>query len=333
MPVNPSEIKLFEFLEKRAEANPSKPLEQQTIAEFRAGNEVFLEFTGKPTNISYEEQFVSARDGHKIPIGIYNNDIKTNTPVLIMYPGCGYILDLFEINAIACSRIAKYSGIKVILVNFRLAPEHPLPIAIYDGYDATKYIATHAEQYRIDPDKIFIGGISSGAHCAAVISNLARADNELNIHHQILINGAFDLTLSNHEYDAYEKEDKMCNREATAFIYKHWGIKPEQFKNPLFSPYYEKDLSNLPPTSFIIAEYDGLRNDSEAYYKKVKATGNQVEKIILPGQTHNTMVMRDAMSDGEDPAKVIANVVARNLNFSCHPESSEGSPKIDTCTK
>lgn len=313
MPVNTAEKKLFEFLAKSAEVNPPKPLSDQTLADFRAGSGAFLELAGKASEVNYKEQAISARDGYQIPIRIYNNDINKITPAIIMYPGCGYIIDLFESNAIACSRIAKFSGVRVILVNFRLAPEHPLPTAIYDGYDATKYIITHAEEFKIDPDRIFIGGISSGANCAAVISNLARNDNEIKINHQILLNGNFDLTESNHEYDAYEKEDKICTREITKFITKNYGLKPEEYKNPLFSPYYETDLSNLPPTTFIIAEYDGVRNDSEAYYKKVKAAGNQVEKIILAGQTHNTLILREAMSDGEDPAKVIADTISKNL--------------------
>lgn len=60
-------------------------------------------------------------------------------------------------------------------------------------------------------------------------------------------------------------------------------------------------------------EYDGIRNDSEAYYKKVKAAGNKVEKIILSGQTHNTIIMREVMTDGEDPAEVIARVVRDHI--------------------
>ena len=83
---------------------------------------------------------------------------------------------------------------------------------------------------------------------------------------------------------------------------------------PLFSPYYEPDLSHMPPTTFIVGEYDGLRNDTEPYYKKLKsASKTQVEKIVLPGQTHNTMAMRAALFDGEDPAETIAKVIKQSI--------------------
>jgi hypothetical protein len=64
--------------------------------------------------------------------------------------------------------------------------------------------------------------------------------------------------------------------------------------------------------SAIIAEYDGTRGDSEAYYKKLLEWDNLIEKIILPGQTHNTFLLREAMFGGVDPAKVIADVIKNN---------------------
>lgn len=314
MAVNPSERLFFEKLVFEVQINPPKPLSLQTIAEFRAGASIFTEYTGKPEEVHYEDQWVPARDGHQIPIRIYNNKLTGITPVIVMFPGCGYILDLFEVNGVACSRIAKYSGIKVILVNFRLAPEYPLPQATYDAYDATEYIATHADKFKIDADRIFIGGISSGAHCAAMVSQLARQNKNLKIYHQILLNGIYDFTQSQHEYDDYEKEDKMCTREVTAFILKTLGISPKDYNNPLFSPYHEKSMTNLPATTLIVGEYDGLRNDSEAYFKKLRAMDSRVQKIVLAGQTHNTLVMRKIFVDGEDPANTIAKVIKQSLD-------------------
>ncbi len=312
MTVNVTEQKFFAELEIAAKANPPKPLSEQTLAEFREGANGFLDYAGASANISVFNTTIAARDGYQIPIRIYNNDLPAKSAVLIMFPGCGYIVDLFESNAIAASRIAKFAGIKVIMVNFRLAPENPLPTSIYDGFDVTKYVAIHANDFNIDPDKIFVGGLSSGGHCAAAVTNLARKDPELKIFHQILLNSCFDLTRSNHEYDSYEKEDKMLNQETVAYIFKTYGLQPEDYTKPIFSPFYD-DLSDLPSTTIMVGEYDGIRNDSEAYYKKLKAAGNQVEKIILQGQTHNTIILRGVISDGEDPAAVVSKVIQKKL--------------------
>ena len=187
-----------------------------------------------------------------------------------------------------------------------------MPTAIHDAYDATKYIANHSDKFNIDRKKLFIGGISSGGNCAAVISNLARHDEQLSIFHQILVNGVYDYAETNHAYDEYEKEDKICSRESVQFVFKHNGVAKQDFTNPILSPYYDPDLTQLPPTTFIIGEYDGVRNHSEAYYEKVNNVGNPVEKIVLPGQTHNTVLLRKVMSDGDDPAEVIARIIKKN---------------------
>lgn len=313
MPVNLSEKKLFDLLAAETLNNPPKPLSELTLEEFRSAAPLFLKYAGKPAAVKYKEKFITARDGYQIPIRIYNYALKKTSPVLIFYPGSAYIIDTFETNSIAASRIANFSGVKVIVVNYRLAPEHPLPISIYDSYDVTRYVAKHSKELNIDSEKIFIGGISSGAHCAAVISNLVAKNKEFSIYHQILLNGTYDLTNTNHDYDDFEKEDKIFTRDSTAFIFQQWGLKSKDLKNPLFSPFYETDFKNLARTTLIVGEYDGLRNDSEAYYKKLKAAGVKVEKILLPGQTHNTLVMRAAMTDGEDPAKVMADVILKNL--------------------
>ena len=313
MALDPSTLSFFKKAKEDEVKNPPKPLEKKSIEELRAISDFVMNFTGKPASYHYKEDFIIARDGYQIPFRIYNDDVDNKKPILIFFPGTAYINPLFEANAIACSRIAKHLKSKVVIVNYRLAPEYPLPTAIYDGYDAVKYISKNYNHFNIDSEKIFIGGISSGAGMAAIISNLSRNDKDINIFHQILLNGLYDLTQSSHDYDTFANEDYLCSREYVNIITKFYGIKNQDLKNSLFSPYFEKDLSNLPPTTFIIAEYEGLRNDSEAYYKKVKEANTQVKKIILPGQVHDTMLMREVLPDGEDPAKVIVNVVLNNI--------------------
>lgn len=311
MPLNPAEKNFFDSLAQQ-ENNPRKDTEL-SLQEFRAGADFFLSFTGDAADVKFKDQLIPVRDGATILARTYNYELPEETPALFFYPGCGYLFDLFEANAIACSRIAKFSNIKVTIVNFRLAPEYPLPQSILDAYDVTKYIAEHHEEFGIDPSKVFIGGVSSGAHCSAAIATSFNKPQQFNILHQILVNGCFDLAASTHDYDDYEQQDKICTRETISFIYKNYGIDDIEYLNPIFSPYYATDFINYPNTTIIVAEYDGIRNDSEAYYSKLHGAGVNVDKIVTPGQTHNTLIMRKVLSDGIDPAEVIANVIKEKL--------------------
>ena len=316
MTINPSEKKFFEMLAVLQQSSPAKPLSELTLEEWRCNTEAFFnnsDFTGEAANIPFQDSSIVVRDGYRVPIRIYNSDIKEIKSVLIFYPGCAYILDSFEVNAIAASRIAYHAGIKVIIVNHRLGPEHLMPGSTQDSYDVTKYIATHAKEFGVAPKKIFVGGISSGGHCAAAISNLARKDKSFSIHHQILLNmWLVDPAMRLKEFLPYEQEDKMANREALDFFIVQHKLTEQDLHNPLINPSLEKDLSGLPNATILVAEYDGIRSDSEIYHQCLVKAGNNVEKIVLPGQTHNTLILRKAMCDGRDPAEVVAEVIRKN---------------------
>lgn len=319
MTLNPSEQKFFEnFRKEQASAPPGQPaLTEIPLDLHRQIVESFLndkQYTGEAAKVSCENRTVPVRDGYQVPIRIYNSDLKQITPVLMVYPSGGYMLNLFEINAIAASRMAYHSGIKVIVVNFRLGPEHPMPGSMYDSYDVTKYVATHAQEFGIDPKKIFIAGLSSGANCTAVISNLARKDKEFSIHYQIIINmWLVDPKMRLPEFKAYEDQDCFGSEEILNYLVTQQRLTKEDLRNPLINPSCEPDLTGLPKTTMLVGEYDCLRSESEIYYQCLVKAGNQVEKILLPGQTHTTMVLRKVLCDGRDPAEVVAEVIRKNI--------------------
>jgi acetyl esterase len=309
MRVNPSELKVFAELENQTQQNQDLKLDEMTIEQFRAMAKSFMQYTGEAADVPFKDMTVPARDDYPIPIRIYNDQLDATVPVFIMYPGCGYLQDLFEVNGVAASRIAKYGNIKVILVNFRLCPEVKMPVPVYDAYDATKYIAVNSKKFAINPAGIFIGGVSSGAHAATNVAIMARDEKTFRVKHQILMNGMYDLTESHNDYRNYELEDKICRREATGFMFAQYGMSGKDFSKPVLSPVFNSNIQSMPDTTFLIAEYDGLRSDSEAYYQHLNSQNDNIARMLLPGQTHNTILMRGVMTDGEDPALTIANII------------------------
>ncbi len=167
----------------------------------------------------------------------------------------------------------------------------------------------HPDEFQLDSEKFSIGGLSAGAHCAAVISYLSQQDEQIHIDHQILLNGAYDALLDKRDYAEYEAHDLMVSREGVNHIYKLWGMSREQLRLPRYSPYYIEDVSKLPRTTLLISEFDGMRSDSEAYFQKLQKGGRQVSRRLLLGECHLTMLLRDAIAEGDDPAKIIAEVL------------------------
>ncbi len=316
MPLNPSEITFANLLNERAKINPPVAIEELTLEQACTGLQALInEFQGPPAAVEYVEKTVPARDGYAILIRIYHAEL-TNAPVLFFFPACAYLHDLFEQNAILASHIAKLSGIKVIAVNHRLAPEYPLPTSVQDGYDVVQYVAQHADHFAIDANKIFLAGISSGGNCCAVVSNWARQDNTFSIHHQIPINGWFELTRTVGGYEEYEQQDYCANAYAVAALDKFLLLKDKAIGcNPNISPYYEEDLSHQPRTTFVVAEYDGIRADTEAYYQRLLAADNKnIKKIVLPGQTHNSAFFDKVVTERPSVPEIVADIIKSDLS-------------------
>lgn len=313
--LNRSEKIFGDFLESKRKSSVS--LDDRTLDELRSSTKNFGQHIGEPAPISFMDTKIPARDGFLLSARLFNDTLPKGTPVLIFYPGCAFVFDLFDVNSNICSRIAQLADIKVVLVQFRLAPENPMPTSLYDSYDAALYIATHSGCFGIDPNKIFLGGWCSGAHCATAVTNLARKNKDFNIYHQILLSGSFDLTQSTHEFDNYESQDKTLSRKLLSHLAAHYYSITDP-RDPLFSPYYETDFKGFPSTTLVCGEYDALRNDSESYFQKLSAASIPVEKIILKGQTHNTIAMRGILAEGPDPTEIIANVIKEKT----HPSIS-----------
>ena len=285
----------------------------RTITEWRQFALSFGKDVGKPAQVSCIDRNIFARDGYPIVCRIFNDQLPSDSPVFIFYPGCSFLFDFFELNSVIASRIAEKAGIKVVLVQFRLLPEYPMLTSMCDSYDAARYIALNSESFGINPHKFFIGGWCSGANAATFVSKLAYETSEFVIQHQILLGGNYDLSHSFHKFDEYEAQDTTLKRKLVAHLASLF-FSMDSDKNPLFSPYWNEDFTGFPPTTLLCGEYDAFRNDSEAYFEKLEAANVSVDKIILKGQSHNEIVMQGLSSTRLDPAEEIAIILRKSCD-------------------
>ncbi len=306
MALNPGQKAFFEAFAQDNAADSASEKQEIQLEFIRHWSQCLLQYAGEPAKVPFDNIQLPTRDGGLLKTRVFNPQLDANRPCLF-FPGCGYVADNFEIHSIAVSRIADAANAKVFLVDLRRCPEFALPIPMQDAYDAVQYTIAQHQQFQIDANNVSVAGVSSGAHAAAYVANTSRSDKQVNIKQQILLNGCFDLTNSHRHYDAFEADDALFQRGPVIdFILNLWGM---ELSDPLVSPVLNDDLVNVPKATLLIAEHDGSRNDSECYYQHLMALGNDVTKVHLLGQTHNTFLLRGAITDGEDPAKVIANLL------------------------
>lgn len=299
MPVNQSDRLFFEKMEQIMGSMDVKNLTIETI---REATKKMSGFAADAAPLPYYDTSILTRDNYHLPLRHYQFD-DTPRAVIIYFPGNGFIHDLFVENHAIISKIAEKAHCHAIMVNVRLAPENPFPIPLNDALDAINYIFNNASSLTINHKKIILAGFSSGANLAAVSTNQLRHHPHIAIYHQLLISGAYDYTDSLHEFDDFVLQDKMLDPKSAKFSFDCYS-RSDQRKEPVCSPYWEKDLSKLPSTTIMMGEYDGGRSQGEGYAKKLVDAGNQVEKIIGKGQTHGTILYRKACIDGSDPALV-----------------------------
>src|SRR5262245_19556011 len=209
--------------------------------------------------------------GGALPIRLYRPATRGRRPVLMYFFGGGWTLGTMDTADAVCRRLANAARCLVVGVEYRLAPEHKFPAAVYDCRAATRWVAAHAEELSADADRIAVGGDSAGGNLAAAVALLLHDEGDLNLVGQLLVypNTDYRATVSMRDnVDPY-----LFNRFSVAWYWKNYLRTPKDGSNPLASPLRAPDLAGLPPALVITAEYDPLRDQAEAYARRLEEAG------------------------------------------------------------
>lgn len=245
-----------------------------------------------------EDRTMPGPGGGGLPVRIYRPEVRRPLPVLLYYFGGGWTLGGIDTADGICRRLANAVGCLVVTVGYRLAPEHPFPAAVNDCYAALRWVAAaeQAEAFGADPNRLAVGGDSAGGNLAAAVTLLARAENRTRLAGQLLVYPNTDQLAD----DASLREnDDPClfNRRSVAWYARHYLADAADAHNPLASPLRAPDLSGLPPALVITAEHDPLRDQGEAYARRLAEAGVPVELTRYAGMAHGFFAMTGTVDD------------------------------------
>jgi acetyl esterase len=235
--------------------------------------------------------------GGAIPIRIYRPLGQGPFPALVWYHGGGWVLGDIEQADAHCRELCSQVGMVVVNVDYRLAPEHKFPAAAEDCYAATLWTAKNASYLNIDVDKIAVGGDSAGGNLAAVVALMARERREPKVAFQLLV---YPVTEHSYNTGSYTQnaEGYLLTKASMVWFWDHYLRMPEDGKDWRASPLLVKDLKGLPPALVLTAEFDPLRDEGEAYAKKLKDAGVAVTASRYNGQIHGFFGM-PGLDDGK----------------------------------
>jgi acetyl esterase/lipase len=238
--------------------------------------------------VDRREITVPGADGHEIPMTVLTPaEVTAGAPCVYWMHGGGMIMgDRFSQIDIPLEWLDA-TGAVIVSVDYRLAPEHNGTTPVEDCYRGLLWIADHADDLGIDPDRIIVAGASAGGGLAAGVALMARDLGTPAIAAQVLIGPMLDHRNSTSSSHQYSGEPGIWTRETNAFAWSAvLGDLPDDQIPAYVSPARADDLSGLPTTYLDAGTAEVFRDETVAYATRIWACGGQAELHLWSGGFH-----------------------------------------------
>jgi acetyl esterase len=231
-----------------------------------------------------EVHSVEDADAEGVPIRIYR-PVETDEPsmALVYFHGGGWVTGSIETHDGPARAIARRAGIVVVSVDYRLAPEHPFPAGLNDAWAATQWVSSHAEELKLDVDRIGVGGDSSGGNLAAIVARRGR-DHAVPLALQLLLYPVITYAFDTPSYSFFS-EGYGLTRDGMRWYWEQY-LGGSDGTNPDASPSQAGDLRRLPRAIVVTAEADVLRDEAEAYAQRLFLSTVETEGYRYDGMIH-----------------------------------------------
>lgn len=265
----------------------AKPLEQMNRDELKSTAQQPVSplmqriFAGKKIDISrVVEQNVSGRHG-EIPVRLYYPSKSQHLPLIVYFHGGGWVYGNFDTHDYLYRRLARDANSIVMAINYRLAPFYQYPTALEDCFDGLVWAVNNLGE-AIDSERITVMGDSAGGNLATALCLMSR---DFAISKQVLLYPVLSGKLT--QPSTRENSDApVLTTERMQFFVDCYAKDDSDIESALFSPLFAEDMSNLPSTLIITAQYDPLHDQAVEYAQRLKDAGVAVKLLDYPHTIH-----------------------------------------------
>jgi acetyl esterase len=250
--------------------------------------------------------------GGSIACRLYRPVLADNLPALVYFHGGGWVVGSLDTHDRIMRLLAAKSGVLVLGVDYRLAPEHKFPAPHEDALAALRHAIRQGRNWGIDTARLSVGGDSAGANLALAACLGLEAGERAAVRQQLLFYGCFGLT------------DSASIRACNDAVYGLTGADMDRFRAHLMhSPADLSDprlnnlvanLTGLPPAFLAAAELDCLLDDSRAMAARMASAGVPhkltIYSGVLHGFLHYSRMLDAAMRALDDGAAVLRQAFA-----------------------
>ncbi|WP_433149588.1 alpha/beta hydrolase [Actinomadura nitritigenes] len=266
-------------------APPPGPLDPEAM---RAGEESQVPPVAERLPLHAVEDVTARTAAGEVPVRVYTPDGAAAHGLLVYFHGGAFFLGSLETHDHVARSLAKETGLKVVSVGYRRAPEHAFPAGLDDCYATVRWAAENGGALGWDGTTLAIAGDSSGGTFAAAVAGMARDDGFDRITHQVMFYPSLDLDFDTGRYASLRENAVGHGLETAALkpfnaFYLGSGADPA---DPRVSPIKRADLTGLPPALIITGELDPLRDEGELYGRRLKDAGVDATVSRYAGAGH-----------------------------------------------
>ena len=283
---------MIDQAEAAVAGQPAPPLDAIPPEMIRAGYRMqrAAQNLNAPKDVEARDLQVDGADG---PIGarLYTPaGAPAKTPGLVYFHGGGFAIGDLESHDGHCRRLASFAGIRVLAVDYRLAPEHPFPAGHDDALASVKWVFDHAAEIGFDPARVAVGGCSAGGNLAASVSIDLKNDPKRKLAFQLLLYPGIwpdEETQSRKDLDG-----PILTKAAIAWFDKCLAVgdHPQAARANIGA---KADVAGTPPALVVTAGYDPLKDEGRDYAARLNAAGVKATHVEYSDLVHDFYLMGD----------------------------------------
>ena len=271
------------------EAGGGKPLETLSPQDARAvlvGAQASVKVDR--SGVSVSEKTIQA-SGQSIPLTIVRPEgVQGELPVFMFFHGGGWVLGDYATHARLIRDLVVNSGAVAVYVGYTPSPEAQYPTAIDQAYAATRWVGEHGKEIQVDSSRLAVAGNSVGGNMAAVVALKAKEAGTPKLRFQLLLWPVTDANLETASYNQFA-QGHFLTKPLMKWFWDNYTTDPKQRAERFASPLQAttEQLKGLPPALVQTAEFDVLRDEGEAYARKLDAAGVTVTAVRYNGMIHD----------------------------------------------
>jgi acetyl esterase len=279
------------FIESLAGATPIYTLSPEAARNVLAGAQKSVSVTLAPARS--EDRILNVGPKGRAEIRIYRPEsAKGPLPVVIYTHGGGWVLGDRETHDRLVRELTIGANAVVVFVDYDRSPENRFPVAVEESYAVLKYVAEHPDEFGADASRIAIAGDSVGGNMTAVVALISKERNGPKVKAQLLFYPVTDASMSTDSYKEFA-EGPWLTKKGMEWFWDQYLPEVSKRTDIHVSPINAspEQLKGLPQTLLLVDENDVLRDEGEAYGRKLAAAGVPVRSVRYNGTIHDFMLL------------------------------------------